>query len=473
MVSGKVVGAGAFVVIGVLLFTAALFMIGERRMLFDDRFELYTEFAKLGQLEVGAIVRVAGMDAGEVTEVQVPASPADKFRVRMEVRDALHPLVRTDSIASVQTEGLVGGIVLSIATGSEGAPVVPEKGTIPGREPFVLADVLEQASDTFEQVAMTVDKISGDLETTIARVELATKDAHQLFVDITPQIKSMAENGSRISADTRQVIAGLQAGEGTLGQLIKDDTLYVRAREVADEARVAMANVRQVSDEARRAIVDFRSEDGPAQGMFADVRVTLGQAREVVANMADVTEAMKHNFLLRGFFNRRGYFDLDSISPARYSSGVLENGKRKAMRIWLASPVLFEKGASGTEELTAAGRARIDSAMTTFLKYLPANPMVVEGYAVEGTAGDRYRLSRQRAGIVREYLLGRFGLVPQSTGYIALADAVGSPSREKWDGVALTLFIDVEEVQFVPQPRSAGLSEAVSGTPFAGTLQDD
>src|SRR5687768_3489837 len=222
MVSSKVVGAGAFVVIGAVLFTTALFMIGERRMLFDDRFELYTEFAKLGQLEAGAIVRVAGMDAGEVTEITVPASPADKFRVRMEVRDDLHPLVRADSVASVQTEGLVGGIFLSIATGSDGAPVVPEKGTIPSREPFVLADVLEQASATFEQVAMTVDKISGDLETTIARVEVATKDAHQLFIDITPQIKTMAANGSRISADTQQLMASVRAGEGTLGKLIND-----------------------------------------------------------------------------------------------------------------------------------------------------------------------------------------------------------------------------------------------------------
>ncbi len=461
--SAKVIGAGAFVVIGALLFTAALFLIGERRMLFDDRFELYTEFAKLGQLEVGAVVRVAGMDAGEVTEVIVPASPADKFRVRMEVRDNLHQLVRTDSIASVQTEGLVGGIFLSIATGSEGAPVVPEKGTIPGREPFVLADVLEQASETFEQVAMTVDKISGDLETTIARVEVATKDAHQLFIDITPQIKSIAENGSRMSADTRQVIAGIQAGEGTLGKLIKDDTLYVRAREVADEAQVAMANVRQVSDEARRAIADFRSEDGPAKGMFADVRVTLGQTRDVVANMADVTEAMKHNFLLRGFFNRRGYFDLDAISPAQYRAGVLENGKRKAMRIWLGSPVLFQTAASGAEELTDDGRARIDAAITTFLEHLPTSPLVIEGYASDGSEGDRYRVSRQRAGIVREYVLGRFGLTANNTGYIALAgNAVASPSGDHWDGVALTLFIDLEDLKFVPQPRSAGVPAVVS-----------
>ena len=90
-------------------------------------------------------------------------------------------------------------------------------------------------------------------------------------------------------------------------------------------------------------------------------------------------EAMKHNFLLRGFFNRRGYFDLGSISPVDYRTGVLENGKRKAMRIWLKSSVLFEVRPDGTEVLTEDGRARIDSAMSTYLKYLPSNPIVVEG----------------------------------------------------------------------------------------------
>src|SRR5919108_3942001 len=107
MMSARLVGAGAFIVIGVFLFTLALFMIGERRMLFEDRFDVYTEFAKLGQLEVGAVVRVAGADAGEVTSIHVPASPAGKFRVKMEIREELHGLVRTDSVATTQTEGLV------------------------------------------------------------------------------------------------------------------------------------------------------------------------------------------------------------------------------------------------------------------------------------------------------------------------------------------------------------------------------
>jgi phospholipid/cholesterol/gamma-HCH transport system substrate-binding protein len=277
-----------------------------------------------------------------------------------------------------------------------------------------------------------------------------------LLEDLRPDIMAIANNGSRISADTQAIVASVRQGEGTLGKLINDDTLYTRAREIADEAKTVMQNVREVSNEARRAIADFRSTDGPAQGLFADMRLTLSQTREATADFADNMEALKHNFLLRGFFNRRGYFDLDAISPAEYRDGVLENGKRKAMRIWLGSDVLFEPGPDGTEILSAAGRNRLDSAMATYIRYVPSNPIVVEGYATTGTVGERYRRSRTRAGIVREYLLGRFGLAPQNTGSIALgADAGQSPTDGRWDGVALTLFLDREALRFADQAEPA------------------
>src|SRR5258706_3119683 len=148
MISSRAVGAGAFVVIGLLLFAVGLFMIGERRMLFEKRLPVYTELKKLGQLEIGATVRVAGANAGEVTDIQLPVSPSGTFRVKMEVREALHPIIRTDSVAATQTEGLVGGIFVNIAAGSEQASPLPEGGTIRGREPFQLSDLLQQASDT-------------------------------------------------------------------------------------------------------------------------------------------------------------------------------------------------------------------------------------------------------------------------------------------------------------------------------------
>jgi phospholipid/cholesterol/gamma-HCH transport system substrate-binding protein len=447
MISSKAVGAGAFVVIGLLLFAVALFMIGDRRMLFERRFTVYTEFARLGDLEAGAPVRVAGAEAGEVTDIVLPKTPSEKFKVKMEVREALHPVIRTDSIAVPQTQGLVGGSFVNINVGTDQAPPVKEGGTIPGREPFEISDLLQEANDTMMMIGDTVTALRGDAETAVKEVSLTAQDAHALMDKVRPDLEAMASNGNRISHDSQELVAKLNDGQGTIGKLINDDQLYRQFQDLTDQAKGTVANLHQVSDEARRAISDFRSKDGPAQGLFADMRTTIGQAREATADLADNMEAMKHNFLLRGFFNKRGYYDLDSISPAEYRTGVLENGKRKAMRIWLKAELLFEPGPDGTEVLSESGRARIDSAMSTYLKYLPANPLVVEGYAPAPTVAERFRLSRRRAGIVRQYIVGKYDVPPQNAGFIGLGgEAFGSPDKDHWDGVSLTLFLDRTEL---------------------------
>ena len=115
------------------------------------------------------------------------------------------------------------------------------------------------------------------------------------------------------------------------------------------------------------------------------MRLTLRQAREATADLADNTEAMKHNFLLRGFFNRRGYFDLDDISPAEYRSGVLENGKRKAMRIWLSAAVLFE--GAGRNRRVDGRRPRADRLGGGHVLGTPVEPARRRGLRDRGYRG--------------------------------------------------------------------------------------
>jgi phospholipid/cholesterol/gamma-HCH transport system substrate-binding protein len=449
----RAVGAGAFVAVGILLFTTALFMIGERRALFQSRFPVYAEFSRLGQLENGASVRVSGLDAGEVTAIEVPDSPQGKFRVRMEVRESLHQLVRVDSVATTQTEGLVGAVFVNISGGTDSAARVAENGTIKSRDPFALADLLDQASQTMALINTTVDSLSDDAQRAVQEIAAIAEQGNGLITDIRPDLTAIARNGSQISSATRDIITAINRGDGTLGKLVKDDTLYHQVVDIANQAQAVMTNVRDVTADARQALSDFRSKNGSAQGLMADMRVTLGQAREATADLADNMEALKHNFFLRGFFNRRGYFDLDAISPAEYRKGILEENDRKAMRIWLSADVLFDADADGNEVISEGGRVRIDSAMATFLKYLPSNPLVVEGYATEGAESERFRTARTRAATVREYLLGQYRLLPEHTGFIALADAAeGNPAGTGgWNGIAITLFLDRDELRFANQ----------------------
>ena len=67
----------------------------------------------------------------------------------------------------------------------------------------------------------------------------------------------------------------------------------------------------------------------------------------------------------------------------------------------------------------------------------------MEGYAQELTGDERFLASRARAQLVRDYLVGRFGLDPNYVTTMAMGNtAVGSPSGDAWDGVALALFVD-------------------------------
>ena len=463
MQPSRLAGVGAFVLGGLLLFAVGLFLIGERRMLFAQKFTVYTEFARVSGLQVGAPVKVSGMPAGEVREVIVPPHPDARFLVRFEVREDLHPLVRTDSTATIQTEGLVGGAFLSVAAGSGDARPVSDGGTIPGREPFDVGDLLAQMSETVKTVNETILVLRGEVEHAIASVTETVEQADQLITTVGEDVEAISDSGRRIVADTQHIVAGLREGKGTVGRLLTDDELYQRATAIAREAQTVVEQARRAVEQARLAVEDgraalsdLRSEEGPAGGFVSDLRETLAHARAALSNLEENTEALKRNFFFRGFFKDRGYYDLDDISPAEYRRGTLESDTRTPLRIWLRAQLVFETDAEGRERLTEGGRARLDSAMATFLRYPLDAPLVVEGYSAAGSRDEQYLRSRARADVVRGYLIQRFHLESNRTGVMPLGEeAAGSPDGSSWDGVALTLFVDPAEVGPRESPADA------------------
>ena len=67
-------------------------------------------------------MRVSGAKAGSIKQIHPPNTPIETFRVKLEITESLHQLVRTDSLATIETEGLVGGSSLGIGTGTDAAP---------------------------------------------------------------------------------------------------------------------------------------------------------------------------------------------------------------------------------------------------------------------------------------------------------------------------------------------------------------
>ena len=217
------------------------------------------------------------------------------------------------------------------------------------------------------------------------------------------------------------------------------------------EVELTVRNIQQTSERARAAVEGFAAPDGTAQQIAQTLRNTLADVQEVTSDLAEGTEALKRNFLFRGFFRQRGFYDLDSLSRDAYQSGALEGRDRTALRIWIDAAGLFTRDADGLERLTAAGRRRLDSAMADFVRYPRDSPLVVEGYADAADGESAYLVSVDRAQIVRDYLLGRFRRQTTLTGIMPSSDtAPGSPRGDgRWSGVALALFVNNEALATV------------------------
>lgn len=441
---------GAFVLCGLLLFGGGLFLIGDRRLLFAPQFELNTTFGKVTGLQIGTRVRVAGLEAGEVLEIALPSRPSERFRVRMRLREDVQPLVRADSVAAVQTDGIVGNAFIQVSVGTDGAPIVTSGQTIAGTDPIEFADLIEEGRDTFRTVSREVIDVKEDVSAALVALTQTVETANGVIADVGRNAGTLTATSSAVVeevrgtvADARMVLNDVGAGRGTIGQLLTDRALYDRLTGIGQEAEQTVRNLRETTDRARVAVEGFVAPTGTAQQISQTLRNTLAQVQEVTSDLAEGTEALKRNFLFRGFFRQRGFFDLDSLSRAAYLSGALEGEERTALRVWIDAAVLFDRGPDGVERLTAAGRRRLDSTMADFVRYPRDSPLVVEGYA--DAPGDEapYLLSESRAQVVRDYLLARFRRQTTITGVMPLSDqAPGSPRGDnRWSGVALVLFV--------------------------------
>lgn len=448
----KAAMVGGFVVIGVLVFAAGLFLIGDRRLLFTDHIEVDTHFGKVTGLVVGTPVRLSGLNAGEVLEILVPSRPSEKFRVRMRIREDLQPLVRTDSVAAIQTDGIVGNAFVQIGMGSDEAPIVEAGGSLPGVDPVDLADLIQEGRETFRTVTSELVEFTDEATEVMAGLRGAIAVGTEVMEDVRGDLESIAESSERAISnvqhttnDVRAIVADVRAGKGTVGALFNDRTVYERISSVTREAEETAKTVRETAEITRDAIAEFTGPGGMGPQITQRIRNTLSGIEEVTFNLAEGTEALKRNFLFRGYFRDRGFFDLDSISREAYQEGLLER-ERTAVRIWIDAAMLFTRGPDGVDVLTEEGQRRIDVAMTQLVQYPRNSPLVIEGYAGADDEDNAYIVSLDRAHRVRDYVLNRFRRQTTLTGVMPLSrDAVDSPSGDgEWAGVALTMYVPNE-----------------------------
>ena len=446
---------GVLVAAAIVLFGTGLFLIGNQHKAFRSHVEFYVEFANVDGVFKGAKVRVDGLDAGQVDELVIPSSPAHKFRIKLTVEDRTRGLIRENSVVTVETEGLVGDKYLLIARGTDRAPEAAPGATLLSKEPFDIGKMLEQANGLLTQVGGTITDVQGKLDTALASVTTTVNNTNGVVTDIRhgKGAAGMLLEDPKTAADVRQIIGNTQAATANLNTAstkvngvvdnvngVLDDInrrqLVAKVDDTLNSAKSTVAQLNQVSQQVNTTLTNAFAEDQYGLDAGANLQQSLSNINDATGNLADDTEAIKHEFFFKGFFKNRGYDNLDQLPIESYRDGKLIK-KPAQSRQWLSASALFQEGPPGTESLTAAGRAQIDEAVSQ-IPDLYGGAVIVEGYSTAGDAGKDLVRSRQRASLVRSYLRLHYHLAPKNTGIIGLSTTPpATAGKSTWDGVCL------------------------------------
>lgn len=445
------VTVGAFLIAGVVLFSVGIFLIGSQRKTFSRNFEVYTEFADLNGLMKGTKVQVAGSGAGEVTDIVVPESPDARFRIRLRIDERFHSIVRADSVAIIATEGIIGDKFVQIRPGSAQVAEATPGSTLPSKVAVDMNQMMEKSARLLDDTSNTIKYTSEKLNGTLDAATIAVRNANDVIVGLKEGkgTAGMLLHDEATATRIRQAVASIQDTTTSLNHTARQADVLVsdlnerklgeKADELLTSARDAADNVRATTGQIRETVNATLGPDDQGEDTATTLRETIANLNQASENMVEDTEAAKHNLLLRGYFKRRGYFDLTHLSADDYRKNKRFSTPRNR-REWLRGGDLFEADASHVETLSPTGKSRIEGVVTSWGGSLGASPLIVEGYSTKANAADRMSLARSRAIMVEEYIRSRFGL----DGQMIAVEALGSEpppgvGRDRWDGISVLM----------------------------------
>ena len=137
---------GAFIVATLAILAVGVFIIGSKQYLFSSTYQLKAQFDNVEGLDDGADVRLGGVHRGTVHSIVSPHKPGEKVTVVMDLAKSTHEVIKQDSVATIETEGLLGNQYMAISFGSAGRPDVRDGDTIASQPPLEMSDLLQKTS---------------------------------------------------------------------------------------------------------------------------------------------------------------------------------------------------------------------------------------------------------------------------------------------------------------------------------------
>jgi phospholipid/cholesterol/gamma-HCH transport system substrate-binding protein len=252
----------ASITLGVLIF-----LMSGTTGLFTPKITLKSYFDNAGGLRNGAPVRLQGVDVGNVAHVRVVADkPLTPVEVTMKVTTRYRAMMRKDSVTSLATAGVLGETYIDIDSSRAKGPMVGDGDTLATRETPDIQDVVRASQGTLQNL----DALLKRTDRILAFVESGQGSIGKLIYD-----PSLYNTFASTVNEFKGIVDQIRNGEGSLGKLVSDEEAYNKAMAAVDKLN---------------AIVDDLQQGKGTAGKFLKDPTLYNNANDTIANVKKMTD---------------------------------------------------------------------------------------------------------------------------------------------------------------------------------------
>jgi len=139
--SGYIWKLGMFVIIGIFLLVITIYFIGKNKNLFGETFQLKSHFKNVSGLKIGNNVRFSGINIGTVTQIEFVSDSS--VVVVFIIKEEVQKYIKTDAMASIGSDGLMGDKVLTISPGTKSNKRVKNNDIIASTKAIEIEDIMK------------------------------------------------------------------------------------------------------------------------------------------------------------------------------------------------------------------------------------------------------------------------------------------------------------------------------------------
>tara|TARA_R110001583_G_scaffold46977_2_gene147150 strand:- start:562 stop:1548 length:987 start_codon:yes stop_codon:yes gene_type:complete len=304
---------GLFVIISSLFLIIALYFIGNRQNLFSKNFKISAVFNNVNGLILGNNVRYSGINVGTVKNINMINDTT--ICVDMLIDEKFLKHIKQNAVAGISSDGLVGSMVINIAPEKEFAPPLIPGDTIKSYSKISTNDMLETLNTTNDNISLLTSdllKITTSIKTGNGTLGMLINDPEMAsnLKKTVANLKTASISASNSLIEFNKIIKSINYNNSMAAVLLSDSISAIQMKSIISSFEKTSVGIDSAISNINELVLNVKNGEGALNYIVNDT-ILAKNIDETAKNIKDGSiqlnenlEALKHNFLFRGYFKK-------------------------------------------------------------------------------------------------------------------------------------------------------------------------